>query len=183
MLKSKNFKLLKKLAVYDAFNDSHLSSDPSSRKRIGTLHVNIELTSDLNQFHADLVKLKKYEQNNFADSKKKHEHEKQQHRAQQSDSEKPKIQPEKRCLVNSQPNVIANNLKVSNLNNDFDFNLPINMYLVINEARGFDYASNIGSNSNSIYMICRLFWCKEKVSTQHFFTYSEVNLKALNVKR
>ena len=78
MLKSKNFKLLKKLAVYDAFNDSHLSSDPSSRKRIGTLHVNIELTSDLNQFHADLVKLKKYEQNNFADSKKKHEHEKQQ---------------------------------------------------------------------------------------------------------
>ena len=60
-MKSKNFKLIKKLAVYDTFNQS-LPLQQANRKRIGTLHVTIELSSDLNQFNVDLIKLKNFEQ-------------------------------------------------------------------------------------------------------------------------
>lgn len=54
------------------------------------------------------------------------------------------------------------------------------MYLVINEARGFDFATNIpiGSGSNAVYMICRLFWCKEKVKFEANSSWS-LNLSFL----
>ena len=56
-LKSRNFKLYKKLAVLDQLNESS--------KRIGTLHVSIELTSDIKEFNTDLVKLKNKENTGY----------------------------------------------------------------------------------------------------------------------
>lgn len=55
VLKSRNLKLAKRLAVKDP-NDT--------TKRVGTLHVSLELTSDSREFMAGLLKLKSTESSN-----------------------------------------------------------------------------------------------------------------------
>lgn len=55
VLKSRNLKLAKRLAVKDPNETS---------KRVGTLHVSLELTSDSREFMAGLLKLKSTESSN-----------------------------------------------------------------------------------------------------------------------
>lgn len=165
-LKSKNFKLLKRLAVYDTFN-SQCVPQYGDRKRIGTLHVSIELASDLHQFQMDLVKLKNYELK-FLRNKKLGQ---MGPKARQVVEE-----PVGACNpTNKSKQVVA--LKSASLGSVVmdkqqsvcvavkeEFSVPINMYLTINEGRGFKLDANVPINANSeVYLVCRLFWCKEKV--------------------
>jgi len=164
-LKSKNFKLVKRLAVYDTFNSQTMPS-VENRKRIGTLHVSIELASDLHQFHTDLLKLKNYEQK-FLRSKK---------------LAQPSTRPSTPTTKQQSPAAPCNHKTSNELSADVsslivstkagvrrnreeseeEFSIPVNLYLIVNEGRGFSIDPDLPVNS-TIYLICRLFWCKEKV--------------------
>ena len=149
VLKSRNFKLYKKLAVYDQLT--------SSGKRIGTLHVKIELSSDLKEFNTDLVKLKNFEAKNG----------KVRLVAKKSSPQKNTKTP----LTASK----TGHSKLSSLISAVsppvlkqptieEFSLPMQMFLSINEGRGFSsVVKNANSGTTSIYLICRLFWNREKV--------------------
>lgn len=142
VLKSKNFKLLKKLAVKDELCDSN------DRKRIGTLHVSLELSSDLKEFAINLARLRNSEDCKFR--------------------QQPKIQVAERPLEIIKPinNVIE------------ELSIPIQMFLSINEGRGFN-ASNL-NDLTSIYLICRLFWNKEKVKFENQSSFNwTINLAFL----
>ena len=135
VLKSRNFKLYKKLAIIDQLNELEEATSGNKGKRIGTLHAKIELTSDLKEFNVDLLKLKCYEEKN---------------------GRKPGVETQKAAavlstaLVKAQPEIIE------------EFSMPIQMFLSINEGKGFNSLISNDSLVN-IYLICRLFWNKEKV--------------------
>ncbi|CAF0712537.1 unnamed protein product [Brachionus calyciflorus] len=121
VLKSKNFKLLKRLAV----------NDPSG-KRIGTLNVSLELSSDLEEFLINLKKLKNSEKFEIVKKTNKNE---------RTNEPVLTIQPYEPKIIH-EPEV------------------PIQMFLSINEGRGFipDF-----DDPEKIYLISRLFWNKEKI--------------------
>ena len=123
VLKSKNFKLLKRLAVKEL-----------SGKRIGTLNVSLELSSDLEEFLVNLKKLKNSETMSV----------------QRFSIEKEKEKPTE-SVLNIQP---FERKKIQ------EYSIPVTMFLSINEARSFvpDF-----ENPEKIYLISRLFWNKEKI--------------------
>ena len=143
VLKSRNFRLYKKIAIYDQLTNG------AENKRIGTLHIKIELWSDLKEFNNDLRKLKNSEAKLL--------------------SSKAKISKKNKSLQNSNtkiknpsPPPIVTKLDKNVVD---EFSLPIQMFLSINEGRGFGNIlkqKNLNQSSN-IFLICRLFWNKEKV--------------------
>ncbi len=132
-LKSKNFKLYKKLAIND-----HSQQNLTGNKRIGTLHVSIELNSDIREF---LTNLKKLEANEINQNRKT-----QTHRPKRDDSLE--IAPQLAPLVSIHRDESA----------AASFSFPVQIYLSINDGRDF-----CTTDLKNIYLICRLFWCKEKV--------------------
>jgi hypothetical protein len=171
VLKARNFKLYKKLAINDQLNTGNES------RRIGTLHVKIELSSDLKEFNVDLMKLRNYEQrkSQATSASVRQSPVKQQLNKPECTQAVVGFSPSK--LFSSQKHAIqanihrpialnANqvNLANLNLNNSIEeFSMPIQMFLSINEGRGF----NLSLFNSTIYLICRLFWSKEKVKFEN----------------
>jgi len=139
LLKSRNFKLVKKLAVLDQFKQNKNSAS----KRIGTLNVCIELSSDLNEFLVDLQKLKNVDRLSI-----------------QSKQLKPQPPPQPKPVASKQSfSTIPVNIKT--VDSSSDPNLMIDFYLSVSDGREFN-----SSFKNSVYLICRLFWSKEKVKLE-----------------
>jgi C2 domain-containing protein 3 len=141
VLKSRNFKLYKKIAIYDQLGNEN--------KRIGTLHTKIELWSNLKEFNYDLAKLRNFETklNSKAKIFKKN-------KVLQSSNNK--------RIKNTSPSPIATKIDSNTIE---EFSLPIQMFLTINEGRGFSSIlkqTNLNQSKN-IFLVCRLFWNKEKV--------------------
>ena len=128
VLNSRNFKLYKKLAVSEP-------TEPTP-KRSGTLHVTLELASDLSDFAADLAKLKTIES--------------------KSSRSKPIARPERKTEAIQLP------LKTTpSLSEEISF--PIQLYLSISDARGFNHLPASVNAKEAVYLVCRLFWNKEMV--------------------
>ena len=153
-LKSRNFKLYKKLAVLD-------QHDGNGRRRIGTLHVSIELTSDMKEFKVGLVKLKNAEnKQTTCISRSPSIPATQQHQQHQQ------LYSHSMPLISSCKTVVNNIEKQTELPTMNEaFNLPIQMYMSISEGRGFVLAPTDSATepTASIYLVCRLFWCRETV--------------------
>jgi len=166
VLRSKNFKLIKRLAVYDSLK----LQKNDNRKRIGSLHVSIELTSDIQQFHTELIKLKNFENKNQNTKKpvqptlskiiKSSINEKE---LAASNCDKDRNVSFSDIIKSSTTSTIPTKTKHIESNKK-DFTILVNLYFTINESRDFEFDSNVHDNSNKIYFICRLFWCKEKVN-------------------
>lgn len=129
VLKSRNFKLYKKLAVRESQSSSSIA------RRIGTLHVSVELTSDLREFITNLAKLKTINEQALLPVRPA---------------------PTRTEIV---PKIATSAVVETKAQEEFSH--PIQMFLSINEGRGFS-ANNLDQLA-SIYLICRLFWNKEKV--------------------
>ena len=149
-LKSKNFKLMKKLAVYDTLDQM------GHKKRIGTLHANIELASDLKQFNIDLNKLKNFEQKLSRNKKSQPPQSPVKQLPVVYREEKP--QPRTDNEINRLN--IERSLSLPKFTVEKEQTVPVSLYFLINEVRGFNISFDQSSN---VYLICRLFWNKEKV--------------------
>lgn len=165
VLKSRHFKLAKRLAVKDA-------SDTT--RRIGTLHVSVELTSELNEFATGLARLRASESTNPKSRRSRHISPHRRSPAPSTNSIPPLPPPTTTngtTRKDQLASIIANYEKHQKTNDTTnmmvvkstkpavvdDFNIPMHMFLSINEGK-----LNHQLTSN-IYLICRLFWNKEKV--------------------
>lgn len=167
VLKSRQFKLAKRLAVKDPLDSS---------RRIGTLHVSVELISELKEFATGLVRLRSTE--TTTNSKRSRVRSpaplaptsphlpqsplKKDYNLKSSDYEKynkTKPLPNQNSTTKNpiQPTITTTTSTKVNMTKDDDFSIPIHMFLSINEGK-----INHQLTSN-IYLICRLFWNKEKV--------------------
>jgi C2 domain-containing protein 3 len=190
LLKSRNFRLYKKLAILDHLNELEASTYSqqgklnfnSTKKRIGTLHVKIELLSDLKEFNTTLIKLNKSSGLNTSSRSRtnakndpkststtglttnnasKLEHDIQSVR--QSNAKPAEVT---RTILNTRTNSTSHiNAGGSDSN---EYSVPIQMFLSINDGRGFNSNKKLINNAASasiggIYLICRLFWTREKV--------------------
>jgi len=147
LLKSRNFKLIKKLAILD-----HTSSEQTS-KRIGTLNVSVELSSDLNEFISELHKLKTHESTN-----------------NNNQQTKPIKSISKTSIVsNTKPPVHLEQTNIINkiVETPAEQTIPIDFYLSVSEGREFN-----NSFKNQIYLICRLFWNKEKIKLEENLNFN-----------
>ena len=198
LLKSRNFKLYKKLAVIDQLTELEYNTYPNlvngtannKHKRIGTLHVKLELLSDLKEFNTTLIKLnKKSNSLKFINGKKTSStssllnnntttttntinNNNNNNRTRINKNTNKLEQPFEQSIkptntINKQQNQIVS---YNEENDNEKFSIPIQMYLSINDGRGFKINNNL--NNTSIYLICRLFWNREKIKFESTNTSS-----------
>lgn len=158
VLKSKNFKLIKKLAVLDQIVDAK----SGVAKRVGTLHVSLELTSDIKEFNTDLIKLK----NNEPRKKLSSLSVKSANNSQTDLKPKTSLSSQSTSALPNRPTNSPSKFIYEQRQEDSSgeaFCLPIQMYMSVSEGRNFHLHSTSSTEPTTIYLICRLFWCKEKV--------------------
>ena len=139
--------------------------------------MSIELSSDLNQFNIELVKLKNYEQK-YVRNKSMPPKKLLQISPSASSLTPSILKPNPTRKQPEAPKPLS--VKEDTVRIEQEYSLPMQMYLTINEGRGFDVNSPIKSLSaiDNIYLICRLFWSKEKVKFEATTSWS-LNLSFL----
>ncbi len=142
------------------------------------MHVTIELTSDIKEFNTGLVKLKN---NELKSSSNQHQLRPSLKNSTENLASSQPISSEFSSSNPKQTNVLGSHsmplMDKPHIEKPFfshtiqcnqtpapkseEFSLPIQMYMSISEGRGFVLAPN--TELSTIYLICRLFWCREKV--------------------